>query len=220
MKVFLSRNKPSEALVIHAQKLAWELTWFSCIRKSLITREGPPEADWIFFYSPSAVEMFFENFGDYRAKWAALGEGTARIFRERGIEPDFVGKSPDTSQVMREFKGIISAEERVVQARGETSFERLREVLKAEQIIDWPFYRSEPKNEIPSVEADVYIFTSPSNAEAYLAKQTLPDKVVAVVFGESTKSALQAKSSILILVTDEPGEESSIQRIEAHLEGL
>lgn len=179
---------------------------------SLTTSEDPPEAHWIFFYSPSAVEMFFENFGDYRAKWAALGEGTARIFREQGIEPDFVGKSPDTSQVMREFKGIISTEERVVQARGETSFERLREVLKPEQIIDWPFYCSEPKNEIPWVEADVYIFTSPSNAEAYLSKFALSSAKV-IVFGESTKKAVEALTKAEVFVTAEPGEEGAMQLI-------
>jgi len=207
MRVFLSRETPSKALADHARKSDWELICFSCIRKSLITLEGPPEADWIFFYSPSAVEMFFENFEDYRAKWAALGEGTARSFREQGIKPDFVGKSPDTSEVMKEFKAVISDEERVVQARGETSFERLIEVLSGERILDWPFYRTEAKTEIPKVEAEVYIFTSPSNAAAYLSKFEISSAAKVIVFGESTKKAVEQFTTAKILLTERPGEE-------------
>jgi len=213
MRVFLSRETPSKALADHAQKSNWELTCFSCIRKSLITSEGPPEADWIFFYSPSAVEMFLESFGDYRAKWAALGEGTARIFREQGFEPDFIGKSPDTSEVMKEFKSAISEEERVVQARGETSFERLREVLPAERILDWPFYRTEAKAKVPKADADVYIFTSPSNAKAYLSKFEISSAAKVIVFGESTKKAVETLTTVKIFVTDEPGEERALQLI-------
>ncbi len=220
MKVFLSRNHPSEVLVNHAQKSAWELTCFSCIQKSLITREGPPEADWIFFYSPSAVRLYAKNFERSTHLVAALGEGTAQAMQEHDLAPDYVGSATDPSEVVREFSDLLDANQSVVQARGEKSFERLREVLNAEQIIDWPFYKSEPAKSIPFVEADYYIFTSPSNVEAYLAKHSLPEKSLAVVFGESTKSSLQAKSSIPILVTNDPGEESSIQRIEAHLEGL
>jgi uroporphyrinogen-III synthase len=210
MRVFLSRETPSKALVDHAQQSNWELTCFSCIRKSLITREGPPDADWIFFYSPSAVEIFFENFGDYRAKWAALGEGTARSFRELGIEPEFVGNSADTSEVMKEFKSVISAEERVIQARGETSFERLREVLAADRIIDWPFYKSESKDGIKEVNADVYVFTSPSNAEAYLSKHKIDGKSTVIVFGESTKKAVADYTTAKILTTTRPGEDGVI----------
>ena len=208
MKLFLSRDEASEALSTFAHESGHELIKFSCIQKEVTTDNPPPQADWIFFYSPSAVSMFLQSFGDYRAKRAALGEGTARIFREDGIEPDFVGESPNTSEVLKEFKSVIADGEKVVQARGEKSFERLREVLPAERILDWPFYRTEGKMNISKVEADVYIFTSPSNAEAYLNEHDIDSKAKVIVFGESTKRAVEALTTAEVLVTAEPGEDS------------
>jgi len=130
------------------------------------------------------------------------------------MNPEFVGSSANPSEVVKEFSEVLTMDEKVVQARGEKSFERMKEVLQPEHIIDWPFYRSEPAKFIAYVEADYYIFTSPSNVEAYLAKHALPENAVGVVFGESTRAAIREKSNVRILVTQEPGEESSIRRIE------
>jgi len=142
-----------------------------------------------------------------------MGEGTAQTMREHKMNPEFVGSSANPSEVVKEFSEVLTMDEKVVQAKGEKSFERMKEVLKPEQIIDWPFYRSEPAEFISYVEADYYIFTSPSNVEAYLAKHTLPLDAVAVVFGESTKAAIEEKSGLRILVTNEPGEEGAIEKI-------
>jgi uroporphyrinogen-III synthase len=218
LKVFLSRDIPSEVLVNHAKKSDWELICFSCIQKTIVTAENPPNADWIFFYSPSAVRLFAKNFDRSTRRFAALGEGTASAMRECEMTPDFIGSSSNPSEVVKEFALLLSVDQTVVQARGEMSFERLREALNSDQIIDWPFYRSEPKSDIPEVAADNYIFTSPSNAEAYLTKHDLPEKSAAVVFGESTKIAIQKKAKVKIVVTKQPGEESAIQRIVLDLE--
>jgi uroporphyrinogen-III synthase len=213
VKLFLSRDTASEALTVFAQESGYELVTFSCIQKEVITRTPPPEADWIFFYSPSAVELFLMKFADYRAKHAALGEGTARIFRESGAEPYFVGASPQPSEVMKEFVAFISNDEQVVQARGETSFERLREVLPAERIIDWPFYRSIAKTDLDELNADIYIFTSPSNAEAYLNLHAIDHNATVIVFGQSTKKAVEKYTTARVLITDQPGEESVLDTI-------
>jgi len=213
MRVFLSRNVPSKALVDHARKSDWDLICFSCIEFSLISESGPPLSDWIFFYGPSAVKLFAKNFKTRSFRFAVLGEGTADAMRESGIQPEFIGKSSDTSEVMVEFEAVLKSDERVVQARGEKSFERLREQLPSSQILDWPFYRTQAKPELPEAIADYYIFTSPSNAEAYLKRYDLPLQTVVVVLGESTRAMVREKSDARTLVTDIPGEESSIQKI-------
>lgn len=214
VKLFLSRDQAGEVLSTRARQSGWELICFSCIEKKLTSKDPPPAAEWIFFYSPSAVHLFLAAFKTFRAKRAALGEGTARAFRLNGIQPDFVGSSSDPSEVMREFREVVSRQEQVVQARGEKSFERLREVLPEEQIIDWPFYRTESKAHIPEVTSDVYIFTSPSNAEAYLEKYGLPANARAVVFGESTRKAVEKYANAEIVVTAQPGEEGAVKAIE------
>lgn len=134
------------------------------------------------------------------------------------MKPEFVGSSANPSEAVVEFGQFLTAKERVVQARGEKSFERLREVLNSAQILDWPHYRTSPKTEFPEATADYYIFTSPSNVEAYLAKYSMPADAVALAFGESTRVAIREKASVRILVTVEPGEEGAIHRIEIELE--
>lgn len=220
MKLFLSRDRAGDALTGYTSEAGHELIAFSCIEQKLIGDDPPPSAEWIFFYSPSAAELFMETFRGYRAKTAVLGKGTSRVFEGKGIKPDFVGKSSDPSEVMREFKQVMGEKERVIQARGEKSFERLREVLPDERIIDWPFYQSVVKTEIPKVEADVYIFTSPSNAEAYLSKYELGSKSTVIVFGQSTKKAVEKYTNAEVLTTEEPGEAGIVRKIRELRNGL
>ena len=211
MNVFLSRDKPSELLQKKADLSGWSLICFSCIEFSLINEIKPPETEWIFFYSPSAVKLFANNFNVRSFRFAALGEGTADTMRNFGIQPEFIGKSSDTSKAIEEFSGVIKPTENVVQARGERSFERLREKLPPSQILDWPFYRTRAKQELTEATADYYIFTSPSNAEAYLGKFDLPVNAVVLVFGESTKAAVEKYSTAEVYVTTLPGEEGALR---------
>jgi len=206
MKLFLSRDRAGNELTKFSRERGWELSFFSCIEFSLTAADEPPEADWIFFYSPSAVRLYADNFTS-RFRFAALGEGTADAMRELGFQPQFIGKSSDTSEVMEEFAALIKSDEKVVQARGEKSFERLREQLPPSQILDWPFYQTQAKQEITEVTADYYIFTSPSNAEAYLQTHQLTKGAVVIVFGDSTKKAVEQYTTAKILLTDRPGEE-------------
>lgn len=215
MKLFLSRDRAGKELTEFARARGWELDCFSCIEFSLTDAIEPPAADWIFFYSPSAVKLFADNYTSRSYRFATLGEGTADAMRDSELQLGFIGKSSDTSEVMEEFRAVIKSNEKVVQARGEKSFERLREQLPTSQILDWPFYRTQAKREIPETAADFYIFTSPSNAEAYMDKFELPENAVVVVFGESTKAAVREKSEAQILVTDEPGEEGVIKSLQA-----
>lgn len=207
MKVFLSRDKAGLELTDFVRSSGWDLICFSCVEFSLTNADEPPEADWIFFYSPSAVRLYADNFTFRSFRFAALGEGTVDAMRGRGFKPEFIGKSSDTSEVMSEFARVIRTGERVVQARAEKSFERLREVLQAEQILDWPFYQTQAKQEIPEATADYYIFTSPSNAEAYLQAHQLTKGAVVIVFGDSTKKAVEQYTTAKILLTEMPGEE-------------
>ncbi|MEM9053326.1 MAG: hypothetical protein AAGC47_14830, partial [Bacteroidota bacterium] len=90
MKVFLSRDLPTKVLADNAKELGWELTCFSCIEKKLITSDEPPNADWIFFYSPGSVRLYLTNFSKRDYRFAALGKGTAKALQDSGMTSDFV----------------------------------------------------------------------------------------------------------------------------------
>jgi uroporphyrinogen-III synthase len=57
------------------------------------------------------------------------------------------------------------------------------------------------------VNADVYVFTSPSNAEAYLSKHKIDGKSTVIVFGESTKKLVKTFTDAAVLITVKPGED-------------
>jgi len=213
LKVFLSRDQPSQTLADKARECGWELTCFSCIEKKLITSEEPPDADWIFFYSPGAVRLYFANFTRREYRFAALGKGTARALRESGIIPAFVGSFSSPQESVKEFAQNVLKNETILQAKAEDSFERLRNELSTQQLLDWPFYKTLAKKDFPEVAADYYILTSPSNARAYLNKHTLPPKAQLIVFGESTLEAIPDQLKARTWVTEFPGEEYALELV-------
>ncbi len=158
--------------------------------------------------------MYALNFEKQDYKFAALGRGTATAMKEAGITPGFIGDSSTPSEVVKEFQSLIGKDEKVVQARGTRSFERLREALPEESILDWAFYESLPKTYLPNRNADVYIFTSPSNAKAYLAAHELPPQSRIIAFGESTKKVLNQLANNSVFLTRKPLEKAVIDILE------
>jgi len=213
LKVFLSRDQPSKVLADKAKEFGWELTCFSCIDQKLITYDEPPKADWIFFYSPGSVRLYFTNFSNRDYRFAALGNGTAKALHDLGVEPDFVGSFSSPQESVKEFSETLNRDDSVIQARAEDSFQRLRDELSVQKLIDWPFYTTLPKEDFPEVDADYYVLTSPSNAQAYLNMYSLPQQAKIIVFGESTLEVIPNELRSCVRVTEYPGEEYALSII-------
>ena len=103
--------------------------------------------------------------------------------------------------------------ETIVQARAEDSFERLKNAISSQQIIDWPFYKTTTKESVPKFVADYYILTSPSNARAYLHHHDFHQQAKIIVFGESTLEVIPKELSSRVAVTEYPGEEHALPLI-------
>lgn len=207
LKLFLSRDQPGDELAALRDQKVIELECKACIRLHALEVAPPPAADWLFFLSPSGVELFAPRYSAAGFQISALWRGTAEAVRRRlGREPDFTGHSEDSEEAIREFVGRLGPKETVTVAQGELSRRRFRGLLPESRLREWTFYSNEPDPPpIPS-EADYLLFTSPSNAEAYLSrhKRGADQRVVAI--GRTTFGRLRELGHGDALLSEEPSE--------------
>ena len=136
-----------------------------------------------------------------------IGPGTERAVEEQGWKVAFLPKSTDPKEGIDEFAEMLPATERVIMACSDKSLKRMRGIISAEQLIEWEFYENVPANHIPKTNADYLIFTSPSNANAYLDLYELDENQVVVAIGKTTNAALEKLGVLNKICAEHPGEE-------------
>ena len=205
--VFITR-----ALAPNSLLLSWAAARnITVLHKSLLRFEPvrfrvPPRAEVWFFYSSRAVEFSINGLEQVERmpKLAAMGAGTAAALEQRGFPVDFVGQG-DPWEVARQFAEFVTS--------GTVFFPRARQSRRSVQrmlpdsvrVVDAICYDNVAVSEPAAVIADVYIFTSPLNVQAYLQAHTLPEEVQVVAIGPSTGEALKARG-LTYLEASEPSE--------------
>lgn len=175
----------------------------------------PPPAEWAFFSSPGSFEVFSEKWDCRPYKLAAIGTGTGDVIRKAGYTvwtPQF----SDTRKAAEEFASHVKPEERVLSPIGNKSLRRLNGLFPHTRLVEYVCYRTEAKAHIPEYPAQYMVFTSPSNAEAYLAQYMPREDACAVAMGPSTCSTLQKHAWRQIVQPAKPEEESIWEAIKAH----
>ncbi len=198
-----------------------DLTCKSCISLEVNREDEPPKTDWIFFSSPSGFALFLEYFGFQKnTRIAVLGAGTATRMEEYGLYPDFTPVSTEPEEAIKIFCAQLKPTETVLVPRSEISLQRFRNSLPANQLVDWPFYSNHPAPPEIASDADFLIFTSPSNARAYLDAHGIKLTQIAVAIGEATFRALQDLVATTVLKSETPTEESIWDVISTHRERM
>lgn len=170
-----------------------------------------PEFDWLFFSSPFAVGAFFEQNPDLgNTRIAALGKGTAEAI-EKYHSVDFVGQSSNTDIVAQSFKKLIG-EDIVLFPSPEKGMRKVQNALLPEQVREVICYSTSPSPKKID-EADVYLFSSPSNVKAFAKLNHFPNKAVYYAFGKSSAAALEESGVKNIELTRTYDEKVLIQAI-------
>ena len=144
--------------------------------------------DWIFFNSRNSVEYFFKLNPKLpkKTKFGVMGRGSKNTLRKFGYLADFVGENGDINKVGLAFSKLVSRQT-VLFPRAQDSLQSIRNLLEIEtKVVDLPIYQTVVKENINGTSADVLIFTSPSNVEAYLAKNLLEPSQQVIAIGNST----------------------------------
>jgi len=187
MKVFISSElEANHPLVAASISLGFHLIQQSLLSFSAVESLPTKPYDIVFFSSPRAY-TFGKQFILPETKVACVSIGTAK----HSTHPiDWCGNSPGKpTQTAQDFKQWVG-ERRVLFPVSSRSLRSISSVFPPAQIECLTVYKTilNPRD----VEAcAVYIFTSPSNAEAFLVQNTIPRGAKVIAKGESTQEFLQ-----------------------------
>src|SRR3546814_4914259 len=164
--------------------------------------------DWIFFSSRNAIDYFFKlnPLIPKKTQIAVMGRGSERELRENGREPQLVGHSADTARVAMEFSREADGKT-VLFPAAKDSLRAIRRGLVSDiKFIDLPIYETVPNEDANASGADVLIFTSPSNVEAYLGPYLIDANQKVIAIGKSTGKKLEEYGITNYLVPFSPDE--------------
>jgi len=143
---------------------------------------------WIFFSSRNGVEFFFKLKPALpkNVKFGVVGRGSEDALRKFGHLADYVGESGDITEVAEDF-ALLAVDQTVLFPRAQDSLLTIQKSLSATtKIVDLPIYETVIEENIDQTYADILIFTSPSNVEAYFADNLLDPGQKVIAIGNST----------------------------------
>ncbi|RZM22494.1 MAG: hydroxymethylbilane synthase, partial [Pedobacter sp.] len=192
-KVFISREIGEHSYFRKAlEKHKIEIEGRSLIRTFPIVNKLDPfylkNIDWIFFSSRNAVDYFFklEPALSKKIRFGVVGRGSEDALRKHQHLADFVGESGDIREIAEEFAALVAGQ-RVMFPRAQDSLLSIQKSLGEDtKVIDLPIYETVVEDDIDQTHADVLIFTSPSNVDAYFADNLLDPGQQVIAIGNST----------------------------------
>lgn len=193
LSVFVSRELSEQSYFRRAlQKHGISIDGRSMIRTvPVITKLSPhvlQDADWIFFSSKNAVEYFFNLNPELPkdVKFGVIGAGSEEALRLKGHFTSYTGIGIDTADVAAQFAQIANGK-RVVFPGSEGSLRSIQQGMSADtKIIDLTVYETILEENVEPTGAEVLVFTSPSNVEAYFADNLLEPGQKVIAIGKAT----------------------------------
>lgn len=154
--------------------------------------QSTPTTDWIFFSSKNAVKYFFElGYTINNRKLACIGKGTAKALRAFTDNIDFIGKNVDINLTSKQFIKIIKNKTCLFPISNISNKTIQNEFINPNQTFDVVVYNTKEKKNIDIPDADVLIFTSPSNVRSYYSKMTSSNSHKIIAIGPSTGRQLE-----------------------------
>ncbi len=151
-----------------------------------------PTCDWVFFSSKHAVRYFFEqNPVLSKEKFACVGKETSETLRRFGKRAEFIGSANDTRMTGKKFASLVGSS-KVLFPQAKGSMRSIQQqFVKADQVVDLVVYETMKRNTGAMPVADIVVFTSPSNVEAWFENFTFGKNQKAIAMGEATAHVLK-----------------------------
>ncbi len=144
--------------------------------------------DWIFFSSKNAVDYFFrlEPTLPIGVKFGVMGAGSEEMLRQKGYFADFTGSGGDTTDVAADFAKVANGGT-ILFPCAEDSLRVIQKGLSdTTKVVDLPIYETVLEDDVEASGADVLVFTSPSNVDAYFVNNLLDPYQKVIAIGKST----------------------------------
>lgn len=197
-KVFITRNKRTNDLFFDLlEKQGYTVNGISLIEIKQINVKSIPDCDWVFFPSRHAVKYFFNQWeapAEKKIKFAVVGQGTSDELRQYGYRADFIGTSTDTQLIGKKFASMVKGTEKVLFPQAKGSLRSIqKQFIKPGQVIDLIVYETIKHSADHLPDADILLFTSPSNVEAFFEKHKVKNGQKVIAMGGATGKALEQK---------------------------
>ena len=209
--VFISRNlTPISPILITLNSMGYEVLNESLIKISQIRFTHTPPTQWIFFSSKNAIQYFFAQKPEINigVKFGVMSAVSAEYLMEFGKKSDFIGTGVDVTQIAKDFAEFIK-DDTVLFPQAIDSLQTIQRQLSFTNICHNLFvYKTTPRIDFELQPAEVLVFTSPSNVQAYFEKYKLVKGQKVVAIGSTTFSQLKnygVKNIGLPSTFDEPG---------------
>ncbi len=193
--VFISRMLPETSYFRKAlEKYQIQLDDRSLIKIFPIINKLDPfilkRVNWVFFSSKNAIECFFSLSPQLpkKVKYGVIGRASEEMLRRYDILPDFNGEEDgiDTQDIAKDFAKLANGST-VLFPGAKDSLRTIQQALnKATKIIDLPVYETEMDENCDPSAAEVLVFTSPSNVDAYFTNNLLEPGQQVICIGKST----------------------------------
>lgn len=191
--VYISRNPDEASLFIQmVESAGFNVEAINPVRYQTVEIPVIPYADWFFFTSIRTVDHYFDQDLQLPAniRVAAMGSGTANALKRHGIQPDFIGGDGNTRDTAIEFAQLAKGKEVLFPIAAESLRSIQNQIATEAQVKEVVVYESQPAEFPRQINADIYVFTSPSCVNAFIDAQGLPKgKIIAI--GRTTAEALQ-----------------------------
>lgn len=147
-------------------------------------------ADWLFFGSKNAIDHFFalDPLLMKKTKIAVLGQGSEMALRNYGRAADFSGDKIGVraEEFAAEFAKIANGTKVVIPCAKETLGTIQKALSPDTNVVSIPIYETVITHDVDKTNAEVLIFTSPSNVEAYFRQNLLDPGQRLISIGTST----------------------------------
>lgn len=219
-RIFISREVKDNPFWINLCKDAGHsVIGYSCIETISEPFEYNTAADWIFFSSSEGVHHFIKQKPKFSSRIAAMGMGTAQTLKQYHYEADFIGQSAEPEKVAIDFQNIISLGQTILFPQSKQTRNSIAPHLKNCSIQRLTVYSTESKKVIPT-DADLYIFSSPSNVDSYFDQHPINLSKPMIAFGPATEARIKEKGCQNILALKNVSGEEIFHAIKVSLLGL
>jgi hydroxymethylbilane synthase len=192
--VYISRNYKSDDYFFRSlEKNGYKVKGASLTRYAKVEFTGIPETDWIFFSSKNCVTFFYDQNPTIpeNVKIGSIGGATAEALKKRGIICDFTGSSNDTVQIGKDF-ALITEGQRILFPQSTASYRTVQKQFQDQKYLtDLVVYDTIPNEEVKIPDAEILVFTSPTNALLYLRKKEIAGNQKVIAIGKSTAEVLR-----------------------------
>jgi len=208
--VFITRNIREDDFFSRVLKASnYKVSGRAFIEFKAVPFSRIPIADWVFFSSKHAVKYFFEQKPEIaNLKIGAIGKSTAAAIRTYGRRADFIGYSTDTRLTGKQFASLVKSSPVVFPQAKDSMRTVQQQFVNKSQARDLIVYETLHKPVEDTPDADIMLFTSPSNVEAFFEKKKIIPEQKVIAMGDATSHTLKqfgVKSVYLVPSFDEIG---------------